>query len=43
MGGDRVGVVEGNVILGGGVGAIVDANTDAHWDYPAAITIQMCN
>ena len=40
--GQRGGRAWGNVLLGGGVGAIVDANTDAHWDYPASITIPMC-
>lgn len=40
--GQRGGRAWGNVILGGGVGGIVDANTDAHWDYPAALTVPMC-
>ena len=41
--GQRGGRAWGNLILGGGIGAIVDANTDAHWDYPASITIPMCS
>ena len=40
--GQRGGRAWGNALLGGGVGAIVDANTDAHWDYPAAIAIPIC-
>ena len=40
--GQRGGRAWGNAILGGGIGAIVDANTDAHWDYPATITIPIC-
>ena len=40
--GQRGGRAWGNVLLGGGIGAIVDANTDAHWDYPAAITVPIC-
>jgi len=41
--GQRGGRAWGNAILGGGIGAIVDANTDAHWDYPASIAIPICS
>lgn len=37
--GARSGRAWGNLLLGGGVGAIVDANTDAHWDYPGTIDV----
>ena len=40
--GQRGGRAWGNAILGGGIGAIVDANTDAHWDYPVSITVPIC-
>ena len=33
------GSIFGNIILGGGIGAIVDANTDAHREYADAITV----
>ena len=33
------GSIFGNIILGGGIGAIVDANTDAHREYANEITI----
>lgn len=32
----------GNIIFGGGIGMIVDANTDAHRRYPASIIIPGC-
>ena len=37
--GARSGRAWGNLLLGGGVGAIVDANTDAHWEYPGTIDV----
>ena len=40
--GQRGGRAWGNAILGGGIGAIVDANTDAHWDYPVAVAVPIC-
>lgn len=40
--GQRGGRAWGNVLLGGGIGGIVDANTDAHWDYPASISVPIC-
>ena len=40
--GQRGGRAWGNVILGGGIGGIVDANTDAHWDYPSSISVPIC-
>lgn len=35
------GAVWGNIILGGGVGYIVDRNTGAGFDYPAVVTVVM--
>lgn len=35
------GGVWGNIILGGGVGYIVDRNTGAGFDYPTAITVML--
>ena len=32
----------GNVILGGGIGMIVDANTDAHRHYDTSIVLDFC-
>ena len=40
--GQRGGWALANAILGGAIGAIVDANTDAHWDYPVSITVPIC-
>ena len=37
---EMTGTIFGNIILGGGIGAIVDANTDAHRKYGDAITIR---
>ena len=37
--GTRTGRAWGNLVLGGGVGAIIDANTDAHWEYPETIEV----
>ena len=37
---EMTGSIFGNIILGGGIGAIVDANTDAHRKYGDAITIR---
>ena len=37
---EMTGTIFGNIILGGGIGAIVDANTDAHREYDNAVTIQ---
>ncbi len=36
------GMIWGNIIFGGGIGAIVDAHTDAHRIYPHTIKIPMC-
>jgi hypothetical protein len=35
------GAVWGNILLGGGIGYIVDRNTGAGFDYPATTTIMM--
>ena len=35
------GAVWGNIIIGGGIGYIIDRNTGAGFDYPATITIMM--
>ena len=35
-------MIWGNVIFGGGVGAIVDAHTDAHRIYPHTVKVPMC-
>jgi len=35
------GAVWGNVLLGGGIGYIVDRNTGAGFDYPATVTVMM--
>ena len=40
--GQRVGWAWANAILGGAIGTMVDATTDAHWDYPKAITVPIC-
>ena len=40
--GQRGGRAWGNVIFGGGIGGIIDANTDAHWDYPASFAVPLC-
>ena len=29
----------GNLLLGGGVGGIIDAHTDAHWEYPSTVEV----
>src|SRR5471032_275658 len=35
------GAVWGNILLGGGIGYIVDRNTGAGFDYPATITVTL--
>jgi hypothetical protein len=35
------GAVWGNVLIGGGIGYIVDRNTGAGFDYPASITVML--
>jgi len=35
------GAVWGNVLIGGGIGYIVDRNTGAGFDYPAAVTVML--
>ena len=35
-------MIWGNVVFGGGIGAIVDAHTDAHRIYPHTIKVPMC-
>lgn len=35
------GAVWGNILLGGGIGYIVDRNTGAGFDYPATVTINL--
>lgn len=35
------GAVWGNILLGGGIGYIVDRNTGAGFDYPASVTINL--
>ena len=37
--GTRTGRAWGNLLLGGGVGGIIDAHTDAHWEYPGTIDV----
>ena len=37
---EMTGTIFGNIIIGGGIGAIVDANTDAHRKYGDSITIR---
>ncbi|MCY3818559.1 MAG: hypothetical protein OXH52_04225 [Gammaproteobacteria bacterium] len=37
------GMVWGNAVFGGVIGAAVDANTDAHWEYPETVTINRQN
>lgn len=36
------GMFWGNIIFGGGIGMIADANTDAHREYPASIVVPGC-
>ena len=37
------GLIWGNTLLpGGAIGAIIDANTDAHWEYPNHLNIPAC-
>ena len=36
------GMIWGNIIFGGGIGAIVDAHTDSHRIYPHTIKVPMC-
>lgn len=37
------GLIWGNTLLpGGAIGAIIDANTDAHWEYPDHLNIPAC-
>ena len=41
--GTDTGLIWGNVLLPGGtIGAIIDANTDAHWEYPDHLNIPAC-
>ena len=40
--GQRVPWAWANAIVGGVIGTMVDAKTDAHWDYPQAITVPIC-
>ena len=35
-------MIWGNILFGGGIGAIVDAHTDAHRIYPHTIKVPMC-
>ena len=35
------GAVWGNIILGGGIGYVVDRNTGAGFDYPNSITVML--
>ena len=35
-------MIWGNIIFGGGIGAIVDAHTDSHRTYPQPIKVPMC-
>ena len=37
--GHRTGRAWGNIILGGGVGGVIDAHTDAHWEYPGTVDV----
>ena len=37
--GARSGREWGNLLLGGVVGGVIDANTDAHWEYPGTIDV----
>ena len=36
------GMFWGNILFGGGIGMIADANTDAHREYPASIVVPGC-
>lgn len=36
-----VGTTFGNIVLGGGIGAIVDASTGANYEYPGDITLAL--
>ncbi len=36
-----VGTTFGNIILGGGIGAVVDASTGANYEYPAEIMVNL--
>ncbi len=36
-----VGTTFGNILLGGGIGVIVDASTGANYEYPAQINLEM--
>ena len=36
------GMIWGNIVFGGGIGAVVDAHTDAHRIYPHTIKVPMC-
>ena len=42
VGGEPAGRTWLGTIVGGAIGAMVDASTDAHWDYPAAIAVPIC-
>jgi hypothetical protein len=35
------GTTFGNIVLGGGIGAIVDASTGANYDYPAQVSMEL--
>lgn len=35
------GTTFGNIILGGGIGAVVDASTGANYDYPSQVTMDL--
>lgn len=37
--GARGAMAWGNIVFGGGIGGIVDAHTDAHWDYPQNVQV----
>lgn len=37
------GMIWGNAVFGGAIGAAVDAGTHAHWELPDTITIQRAN
>ena len=36
------GMFWGNILFGGGIGMIADANTDAHREYPSSLVIPGC-
>jgi hypothetical protein len=36
-----VGTTFGNILIGGGIGAIVDASTGANYEYPGEITLSL--